>query len=60
VRCEFESLVGKDQYDLGENWIRLYIIDEVFMLYQAYVSFQNGSCEINYTRVNWCNYNTIE
>jgi hypothetical protein len=35
MRCEFESLVGKDQYDLGENWIRLYIIDGVFMLYQS-------------------------
>jgi hypothetical protein len=33
VRCESESLVGKDQYELRENWTRLDIIDEVFMLY---------------------------
>jgi hypothetical protein len=33
VRYGFESLVGKDQYDLRENWIRHNIFDEVFMLY---------------------------
>jgi hypothetical protein len=33
VRYESESLVGKDQYDLRENWIMHNIIDEVFMLY---------------------------
>jgi hypothetical protein len=35
VGYEFESLVGEDQYDLRENWIRHNIIDEVFMLYQS-------------------------
>jgi hypothetical protein len=35
VRYEFESLVGKDQYDLREKWVRQIIIDEVFMLYQS-------------------------
>jgi hypothetical protein len=33
VRYEFESLVGKDQNDLRENWTRQNIIDEVFMVY---------------------------
>jgi hypothetical protein len=33
VRYQFESLVGKDQYDLRENWTRQNIIDEVLMLY---------------------------
>jgi hypothetical protein len=28
VRYEFESLVGKDQYDLRENWTRQNIIDK--------------------------------
>jgi hypothetical protein len=32
VRYGFESLVGKDQYDLRESWARHNIIDEVFML----------------------------
>jgi hypothetical protein len=35
VRYESESLVGKDKYDLRENWTRHNIIDEVFMLYQS-------------------------
>jgi hypothetical protein len=35
VRYEFESLVGEDQNDLRDNWIRHNIIDEVFMLYQS-------------------------
>jgi hypothetical protein len=39
VRYELESLVGKDQYDLRENWIRHNIIDEVFMLYQSMNEF---------------------
>jgi hypothetical protein len=60
VRYGFESLVGKDQYDLRENWIRHNMIDEVFMLYQSINEFWNGSCEINCTRVDLCNYNTIE
>jgi hypothetical protein len=33
VRCESESLVGEDQYDLEEKWTRQNIIDGVFMLY---------------------------
>jgi hypothetical protein len=33
VGYESESLVGKDQYDWRENWVRQNIIDEVFMLY---------------------------
>jgi hypothetical protein len=32
---ESESLVGRDQYDLREDWTRQNIIDEVFMLYQS-------------------------
>jgi hypothetical protein len=35
VRYEFESLVGKDQHDLRENWTRQNMIDEAFMLYQS-------------------------
>jgi hypothetical protein len=35
MRYGFESLVGKDQSDLRENWLRQNIIDEVFMLYQS-------------------------
>jgi hypothetical protein len=46
VRYKFESLAGEDQYDLGENWTRQDIIDEAFMLYQAYMIFRNSSCEI--------------
>jgi hypothetical protein len=34
-RYGLESLVGKDQYDWRENWIRHNMIDEVFMLYQS-------------------------
>jgi hypothetical protein len=60
VRYGFESLAGEDQYDWRDNWTRHNIIDEVFMLYQSINEFWNGSCEINYTRVTWCNYNTIE
>jgi hypothetical protein len=60
VRYEFESLVGKDQYDLKENWIRQNIVDGVFVLYQAHKILRNSSCVIYYTRVNLCNYNTIE
>jgi hypothetical protein len=33
VTYGFESLVGKDQYDLRENWTRHNMIDEVFMLH---------------------------
>jgi hypothetical protein len=35
MRYELESLVGKDRYDLRENWVRHNIIDGVFMLYQS-------------------------
>jgi hypothetical protein len=35
ARYEFESLVGKDQYDWREEWTRHNIIDGVFMLYQS-------------------------
>jgi hypothetical protein len=59
VRYGFESLAGEDQYDMKEKWIRQNIIDEVFMLYQSMNETWNNSCEINYTRVNLCNYNTI-
>jgi hypothetical protein len=39
VRYEFESLVGKDQYDWRDNWARQNIIDEDFMLYQSIYEF---------------------
>jgi hypothetical protein len=39
VRYESESLVGKDQYDLRENWARHNIIDGVFMFYQSIYEF---------------------
>jgi hypothetical protein len=35
VRYEFESLVGKDQNDWRDKWIRHNIFDEVLMLYQS-------------------------
>jgi hypothetical protein len=35
VRYESESLVGKGQYDLRENWARQDVSDKVFMLYQS-------------------------
>jgi hypothetical protein len=39
VRYGFESLVGEDQYDLRENWVRQNIFDKVFMLYQSIREF---------------------
>jgi hypothetical protein len=60
VGYESESLVGKGQYDWRENWSRQNIIDKVVMLYQSIRVFRNGSCEINYTRADLCNYNAIE
>jgi hypothetical protein len=51
MRYELESLVGKDRYDLRENWIRQNIIDEVFMLYRSINEFQNSSCEIDHIGV---------
>jgi hypothetical protein len=39
VRYEFESLVGKDQYDWRDNWTWHNMIDEVFMLYQSIYEF---------------------
>jgi hypothetical protein len=35
VRYGSESIVGKDQYDWGEDWTRHNIIVEVLMLYQS-------------------------
>jgi hypothetical protein len=39
VKYESVSLVGKDQYDLRENWTRHNIIDEAFMLYESIYEF---------------------
>jgi hypothetical protein len=50
VRYGSESLVGKDKYDLRENWIRHNVIDEVLMLYQSIRVL--GIAHVNYiTRV---------
>jgi hypothetical protein len=60
VRYGFESLVGEDEYDLRDIWARQISLMEFLCFNKAYMSFRNSSCEINYTRVNLCNYNTIE
>jgi hypothetical protein len=51
-RYESESLVGRDQYDLGEDWTKANkIIDEVFMLHQSMNEFQKSSCETDHIGV---------
>jgi hypothetical protein len=51
VRYGSESLVGRDQYGLRENWFRHNMIDEAFMLYWSIYEFLDSSCVIDHIGV---------